>query len=121
MIHTFVNLARVAPGFDAENILLFRVRASDAGYNNQQMFELYDRIRASLVTIPGAQAVTFSGFPLVSGSSSSDFIEFPTGDHDTGQRVLTPYLEVGDDFLHTMRIPLRFGRDLNATDTYEDI
>jgi predicted permease len=116
MIRTFVNLARVAPGFDPENTLLFRVRPADAGYDEQRFIDVYDRIRTALVAIPGVQAVTFSGFPLVSGTSSSDFIEFQGGGSEAGQKLLTNYLEVGDDFLHTMNIPLLLGRDLNAAD-----
>jgi predicted permease len=116
MIRTFVNLARVAPGFDPENVLLFRVRPADTGYGEQQYFDVYDRIRTALAAIPGVKAVTFSGFPLVSGTSSTDFIEFQGRDQGPGQRWLTPYLEVGDDFIRTMGISLLVGRDFTASD-----
>jgi predicted permease len=117
LIRTFANLARVAPGFDPASILLFRIRASDAGYAEDKTAEVLERIRATLAALPGAQAVTFSNFPLVSGSSSSDTIEVGEGEGASSVRQLTQHLQVGDDFLQTMRIPLVLGRDFSRTDT----
>lgn len=112
LVRTFVNLAHVAPGFDPANVLLFRIRASDAGYAGDEGAEVFERIRTQLATLPGTQAVTFSNFPLVSGSSSSDYIEL-----GEDARRLTHHLTVGDDFFSTMGIPLVLGRDFSRTDT----
>jgi predicted permease len=116
MIRTFANLARVAPGFDAENVLLFRVRPADAGYRSEQYSEVYDRIKAAVAAIPGVRQVSYSAFALVSGSSSSDDIEFPGREDEAGRKRNTEYLKVGDDFFRTMNVPLLAGRDFNAAD-----
>ncbi len=117
MVRTFANLARVAPGFDPENVLLFRVRPADAGYGEKQYIDVYDRIRTAVTGIPGVRAVSFASFPLASGTSSSDDIEFQGGQNEAGRKWLTNYLEVGEDFFGTMNIPLLLGRDFTTADT----
>ncbi len=117
MIRTFANLARVAPGFDAENVLVFRVRPSDAGYRSEQYVEVYDRIRSAVAAIPGIRLVSYSAFSLVSGSSSSDEMEFPGRPNEGSRKRNIEYLKVGEDFFRTMNVPLLAGRDFNAADT----
>jgi predicted permease len=117
MVRTFNNLARVKPGFNPDNVLLFRIRATDGGYSVQQAVEVLDRIRHALATIPGVRGVTFSNVPLVSGSSSSDVIELPAREGQMGQKVMTNYLPVGEDFFRTMEIPILLGRDVSAADS----
>jgi predicted permease len=117
MIRTFANLARVAPGFDAENVLVFRVRPGDAGYRREQYNEVYERIRAGVAAVPGVRLVSYSAFALVSGSSSSDVVEFPGRENEAGRKRDTEYLKVGENFFRTMNMPLLAGRDFGATDT----
>jgi predicted permease len=117
MIRTFTNLVRVAPGFNAENVLLFKIKPSDAGYNDQQCIDIYEQIRTAVTAIPGVRGVTFSSFPLVCGSSSSDDIEFQNGAKRSGQKWNTCLLKIGDDFLHIMNIPIFIGRDFTSADT----
>ena len=117
MIRTFANLARVTPGFDPENVLLFKVKPADAGYSSQQNIDVYDRIRTAIAAIPGVRAVTFSAFPLVSGTDSNSDIEFQGGEKGAGRKWLTYFLPIGEDFFRTMNIPLLVGRDFTAADT----
>ena len=116
MVRTFANLARVQPGFDAENVLLFRIRPGDSGYRDERMLDVYERIRAGIATLPGAKEVTFASLQLVSGSASSNFVELQAGDSGSGRKWLTHHLQVGDDFFRTMRIPLLLGRDFGSAD-----
>lgn len=116
MIRTFTNLARVQPGFDPQNVLLFRLDPGQAGYTGEKLIAFYDQTRAALLAIPGVKAVTFSGFPLASGSYSSEGIKFPGREQMPGGDEQTAVLGVGEDYFHTMSIPLLAGRDFAVSD-----
>jgi predicted permease len=119
MIRTFANLARVQPGFDPQNVLLFRLDPGQAGYEGQKIVAFYDQTRAALSAIPGVRAVAFSGFPLASGAYSSETVEFPGREKRPGDDWQTAVLGVSEDFFRTMAIPLLAGRDFNVADTAE--
>jgi len=116
MIRTFANLARVQPGFDPQNVLLFRLDPGQAGYSGEKLITFYDQTCAALLAIPGVKAVTFSGFPLASGSHSSEGIQFPGRVQVPGSDEQTAVLGVGEDFFQTMSIPLLAGRDFTVSD-----
>jgi predicted permease len=117
MIRTFTNLARVHPGFDPKNVLLFRLDPGQAGYDGQKLVAFYDQTRDAISAIPGVRAVTFSAFPLASGSYSSEDIVFLGREKRPGDDWQTAVLGVGEDFFRTLCMPLLAGRDFNAADT----
>jgi predicted permease len=117
MIHTFANLAHVNPGFDSQKILLFRLDPGQAGYNDEKLIAFYDQTRNALSAIPDVQAVTFSGFPLASGSYSSEDVEFPGREKTPGDNWQTAILGISEGFFSMMSIPLLTGRDFNVADT----
>ncbi len=113
-VRTFVNLVRINPGFDAENLLLFRINAGQAGYKSQHLADFYENLRQAVATIPGTRSVAFSNPALLSGSFSSFGIKIPGR---AVQPTTVGHLVVSDSFLATMRIPLLLGRDFNEGDT----
>lgn len=117
LIRTFANVARISPGFDPDNVLLFRVRPADLGYGQQQRLDVLERIRTSLAALPGVQSAGYASAALVSDASASDIYEIPGSAAAIGDKVVTQYLEISDDFLRTLRIPLLLGRDFAATDS----
>ena len=70
-IRTLRNLQQVNTGFEAQNLLLFRVDPRLSGYQSEQINSLYQRLFARLEAVPGVQAATFSRHPLLAGSSRS--------------------------------------------------
>jgi predicted permease len=116
MIRTFANLTRVQPGFDPQNVLLFRLEPGQAGYAGEKLIAFYDRTCTALLAIPSVKAVTFSGFPVASGSYSSESIQFPGREQVPGDDGQTAVLGVSEGFFHTMSIPLLAGRDFTVTD-----
>ncbi len=113
-VRTFANLSRVDPGFDTENLLVFRINAGQAGYKGQRVGALYEGLRQSLATIPGTRSAAFSSEALLSGSYSSMGIKIegrPVRPVSVGQLV------VSDSYLATMGIPLLLGRDIAPSDT----
>ena len=115
LIQTFANLSRLDPGFDPENLLLFRLNAAQAGYSGQQLVEFYENARRSVAAIPGVHAVSFSDVPLVAGESTVSTVSV-AGRTDADKRLQVFRLVVGDSFFSTMGIHLLLGCDFTEMD-----
>ena len=117
LLRSFVNLAHVAPGFRAENVLLFKVNAGQSGYDAPTRLGLYGRLREEVASIPGVQAVALSEIALGSGWESSSAISIVGSAEHEGESLQASQVVVSDSFLGTMGIPLLLGRDLLPSDT----
>ena len=116
-VGTVRSLQQVELGFDAEELLLFRVDPRLSGYRGSEIRDLYDRLAELLEAVPGVRAVTLSRHPLLAGSAER------TGD---GVFVLGPGSEIqqGVSYLHRVRwnffaamdMPIVSGRGLAETD-----
>ena len=116
-IRTLVNLAKVDPGFQSQQLLIFTVDGSHSGYEAGKLLAVYERIREKVSAIPGVRAATFSMFPLIAGSMSNSDISVP-GYSPKGKESARTYEMVADSgFLAAMGIPILLGRDLNDGDT----
>src|SRR5689334_17972349 len=73
-VRTLLNLQRVDPGFNTQNLLLFDVEPSLIGYKDEKLRQVYGQISERLEAVPGVQGVTFSRMPLLSQSSSSSSV-----------------------------------------------
>jgi predicted permease len=117
LVQTFANLRHVEPGFNPDNLLLFRLDAGQAGYKGPQLTEYFEGARRSLAAIPDVKAVAFSDLALVSGSKSTNGISIlgrpakPNEEHQAMQLI------VSDSFFSTMGMGLVLGRDFSRTDT----
>jgi predicted permease len=123
-VRTLVNLQRVDPGFNTQNLLLFAVEPGLIGYKDDKLRQLYQQISERMETVPGVQAVTFSRLPLLSYSSSSSSVflrEALSATPDSEGRIKPS----GDGYRHTVRenflaamgIPLLQGRTFGPQDT----
>jgi predicted permease len=122
-VRTLINLQRVDPGFNAQNLLLFGVEPGLIGYEGEKLAQLYQQMSDRLEAVPGVQAVTFSRMTLLSqGSSSRSFFlrdalnATPDADgryKPTGDAYIH---QVRENFLEAMGIPLLSGRTLTAQD-----
>jgi predicted permease len=123
-VRTLVNLQRVDPGFNTQNLLLFEVQPALIGYKDEKLRQIYERISQRVEAIPGVQAVTFSRLPLLSYSSSSSsvFLRDALSAPPDSEGRIKPTGEgyrhtVRDNFLEVMGIPLLQGRTFGAQDT----
>ncbi|HEX2670619.1 MAG TPA: ABC transporter permease, partial [Polyangiaceae bacterium] len=69
LIRTLRNLQHVDMGFNANNVLLFKVDPSLLGYRDEKLADLYQRCFTRLEAVPGVRSVTFSRSPLLANSS----------------------------------------------------
>jgi len=116
-VRTLLNLQRVDPGFNTQNLLLFEVQPSLIGYKDEKLRQIYGQISERIEAVPGVQAVTFSRVPLLSQSSSSSsvFLREALNATPDSEGRLKPNGEgyrhvVRENFLDAMGIPLLAGR-----------
>jgi predicted permease len=117
LCRTLVNLYQTDPGFDTENLLLFRIRPDESlsrpDYKDYESF--YQTIRQKIEGIPGVRSVAFSSLPLLRGVERTYDISIPgRADAEQGKSLR---LTVSDGYFSTMGITLLKGRDFLATDT----
>jgi predicted permease len=123
-VRTLLNLQRVDPGFNTQNLLLFGVEPGLIGYKEEKLRQLYQQISERLESVPGVQAVTFSRMPLLAfgSSSSSVFLREALSQTPDSEGRIKPSGDgyrhtVRENFLEAMGIPLLQGRTLGPQDT----
>jgi predicted permease len=113
-VRTLQNLRSVDVGFNAANILMFRVNPALNGYSAERITGLYQRMQSTLEALPGVQSVSFTRNALLSGSTSITGI-FKQGQTDKEAKDIY-YMGVAPKFFDTMQIPVVMGRDFNERD-----
>ena len=112
LIRSFIRLAGVSPGFDANNLLTFTVALPASKYpKDPAVLSFYQQLVSEIHRLPGVRAATIDSAPPFSGGGAA------TGVHILGQPDL-PLSElpvaavrvVGPAYFETMGIPLRAGR-----------
>jgi len=118
VIRTLRNLQHVDMGFNANNLLLFKVEPSLIGYEEAKLADLYQRSFNRLEAVPGVQSVTFSRSPLLAQSSwtSSVYVPGELGANGQPRDSNVKMHSVRENFFVTMEIPLLLGRRLTEQD-----
>ena len=118
LIRTLRNLQHVDMGFNANNVLLFKVDPSLLGYRDEKLADLYQRSFSRLEAVPGVQSVTFSRSPLLAHSSwtSSAYVPGEMGANGKPRESDVKVHSVRENFFSTMEIPLLLGRGLTEQD-----
>jgi predicted permease len=118
LIRTLRNLQHVDMGFNANNVLLFKVDPSLLGYRDEKLADLYQRSFTRLEAVPGVQSVTFSRSPLLAQSSwtSSAYVPGEMGSDGKPRESNVKVHSVRENFFSTMEIPLLLGRGLTEQD-----
>jgi len=117
LVRSLVNLKSVDPGFDTENLLVFRLNAGDAGYNATERADYFESVSRSIAGIPGVSSVAYSNISLLSGAVASSGFSFPERPPNPDEHLQANELTVSDAFFATMGIPLLRGREFAGTDT----
>jgi len=112
---TLINLYRMDPGFDTENLLLVPLDPdkSLSPPRNRQLF--FDSVRQKIAGIPGVRSVALSNTTLTGGHGWVPDISVPSRPK---KRLRDPIaLSVSEGYFATMGINLLNGRDFRVTDT----
>jgi putative ABC transport system permease protein len=116
LIHSFIRVLQVDPGFDRRNVLIASLSLPDSRYISAQQTQFYQQLLARVRELPGVQSAS-AGWPLPLSSSGmriSFDIEghpLPEGDRNT---ALVSIVE--PTYFQTMRIPILRGREFQDTD-----
>jgi predicted permease len=114
LVRTLQNFRNLDPGFQTENVLIFGLSPTLAGYTETQNAQLYRGLQERLSAVPGVLSVSYSGEALITGSRSSDEVHIDGTPPNSSTNV--DILRTGLDFLSTMKIPLLSGRVLTPAD-----
>jgi predicted permease len=110
-VRTLDRLHSLELGFDRDNILLFQLNAGQAGHKDPEILDFYGGLRRRFAEIPGVRSASLSEDSLIQAGTGIQV--GPPGEKGrNGRRVLI----AGPEFLATMGIPLRIGRDFTDRD-----
>jgi predicted permease len=113
LVRTLYNLSKVDVGFNADNVLLFRIDPALQSDRPSRIVDVYDRIMAAIEAVPGVQSCTMSVMPLIARSEWEETVQ-----PDGTALPKSAFIQIARwNFLETMGIPLVAGRDLSAADT----
>lgn len=113
-VHSLVNLLGVNTGFDEQNVLLFHIDESAAGYKEDgRLTRLFQRIERRVTEQPSIKAASFSFFTFNQGAATAPV--FVPGQIEQSHEVWQN--TVGPDYFKTMGIPLVLGRYFSLLDT----
>jgi predicted permease len=115
-ISTLHNLQNVSLGFDAENLLVFRIDPRARGYGSEQIAPLYQQVCERIEAIPGVRSATISEFAALSGAGRNG-PAYAEG-RDPLQRNENNVFQqrVRWNYLQTMGITLLAGRGFTPQD-----
>lgn len=116
LIRTLRNLETLDPGFDRQNVLLFGLDPTRAGYKDERLAELYQRLLERLNQMPGVRSASLSFLTPISGGGWDNFIFVEGYTPGPGEDMDTDINSVGPAFFDTLRTPLLLGRDFGLGD-----
>jgi predicted permease len=115
-LRTLQNLRQVDVGFNAQNLVLFRVSPQLNRYDEQRTRVLYDEMLERLRAVPGVRAATMSNPALLSGSVSGTSIFVQGRAYGPDQHDGINRLVVSPTFFDTMEFTLLSGRGFTSRD-----
>ncbi len=77
LVRSVQSLLAVDPGYDRAEVLSARIDVRGAGYQPADLPALYNRLEATIASVPGVSATALSTMGLASGSSASSSVEVP--------------------------------------------
>ncbi|MGH9684607.1 MAG: ADOP family duplicated permease [Candidatus Acidiferrales bacterium] len=116
LVQSFVRLVRVNPGFDARNLLTFKLDLPDTKYKDDETrIAFFNELLDNLSHLPGVRSATAENLPPFSGFSAwgvatDVLLPGQTAQVPESQRATTAVRVVAADYFRTMKLPLREGR-----------
>jgi predicted permease len=104
------NLRNEETGFRPERVLLVDIDPQGAGYDKDELPNLYETLLARLGAIPSVQSVSLSYFGLFSGAQRNNevFIDSYVAQSDDDNRIRDTF--VTEDYFAAVGVPILLGR-----------
>jgi len=117
LVHSFRQLLRVDPGFDAHNVLSMNVSLPTVKYGKpQQQIEFFDEVLRRVSALPGVRSAAISAAVPLSWKRITPMLPEGQSEVPLSQRPFLDIEAVSPQWLETMRVPLRAGRGFTAAD-----
>jgi predicted permease len=117
-LRTLITLETLDPGFRTDHLLLFSISPKAAKIAEDKIPGIGQELQRRLAALPGVDSVTWSDFPLLSGSLMSTSVKIDG--HPELDEVETQNIDVGPGYFETMRIPVLSGRSITLQDCRKD-
>ena len=112
LIRSFVRLQNVGPGFDPENVLTARIDLSREKYNlPEKASAFWVQLHERLAALPGVEAVGMNTELPLSGQPNDMPFSVEGRPAEPNQQFGADFRRVNQDYLRSMRIPLKRGRE----------
>jgi predicted permease len=114
-LRSLINLTEIDTGFDRQNVLLTGIDPTGAGYKvDARLEDMMERVESGVGALPSVQAAAFSFF-VFNGGGWTTGVTVPgrpksPNDGDVAHNI------VGPGYFAAMRMPIVFGRGLDARD-----
>lgn len=116
-VRSFVNLARVDPGFATEDLLLAKLDPNVAGLRGRAATAFFIRVQESVARIPGVRGAAIVQHKLLGGwMSGGSFFRLPAHPEMAGKKPQAHRLTVSETFFDTMAIAVSRGRGFTPAD-----
>lgn len=116
LVQTLRNLARVDPGFDQENVMLFWIYPTTAGYQGSREIRLYGDYLRRFNSIPGVVKASMARHYMMQRARNFVRVSAAATEGTAAPESVAAFNVVAPDFFATMRIPLLAGRDFSDLD-----
>ncbi|HEU4391795.1 MAG TPA: ABC transporter permease [Blastocatellia bacterium] len=117
LIRSFLLLRSVRPGFEPSNVVTMRIELPEARYReipaqNQYREQVLEQVRS----LPGVESAMVSELPLAGEWLTHNFVIEGRPPMARGEEPELFTRSASRGYLHTMRIPLLYGRDFESQD-----
>ena len=116
LIRSFVQVLRVDPGFDRQNVLTAYINLPDNRYSTMQQIQFYEQLLSRIQAIPGVQAASASTPIPLSGNSMRVSFDIEGHPLPPGERNAARIFIANPGFFRTMGIPVLRGREFQNSD-----
>jgi putative ABC transport system permease protein len=122
LIRSFIQLARVAPGFEAHNLLTFSITLPQSKYAKDPLtLSFFQSLLPRLAKLPGVRAVSMDSYPPFAGQGAGTTVHIlGEPDRPASELPVASVRVVGPDYFPTMGIPLRAGRTFHSEELAEE-
>ncbi|HWA09649.1 MAG TPA: ABC transporter permease [Opitutaceae bacterium] len=121
LLHSFIRLMQVSPGFNPEQAMVVQFAVSNAKYpDNDRRAAFYVRLEERVSALPGVSAAGMIDTISLSPNHSDTFFRIPGWAEDKEPGFDADYDYCTPGFFRAMAIPLRLGRFFEARDFRSD-
>jgi predicted permease len=119
-LRSFIAAQTLSPGFDADRLVTASMDMFPSGYLGERNREFQRRAIEAIGALPGVESAAFgSRIPLGFGGNNSTSVAVDGYVPRENEEIVINYSTIGAGYFATMGVPIRAGREYNATDTLD--